>query len=67
VRRAGYQPRERKFAAGDLVYLRRQPADSIDVSVSRGAHKVHQVGARGYPSSSRAVNDTSLKKVCDQI
>jgi hypothetical protein len=47
VRRAGYQPRERKFAAGDLVYLRRQPADSTDVSVSRGAYKVHQVKANG--------------------
>jgi hypothetical protein len=47
VRRAGYQPRERKFAAGDLVYLHRQPADSTDVSVSRGAYKVHQVGANG--------------------
>jgi hypothetical protein len=47
VRRAGYQPRERKFAAGDLVYLRRQPAESTDGSVLRGAYKVHQVGANG--------------------
>jgi hypothetical protein len=47
VRRAGYQPRESKFAAGDLVYLRRQPADGTDVSVSRGAYKVYQVGANG--------------------
>ena len=47
VRRAGYQPREGKFAAGDLVYLHRQPADSTDVAVSRRAYKVHQVKANG--------------------
>jgi hypothetical protein len=29
------------------VYLCRQPVDSTDVSVSRGAYKVHQVGANG--------------------
>jgi hypothetical protein len=47
VRRAEYQPRERKFAPGDLVYLRQQSADSIDVSVSRGAYKMHRVRANG--------------------
>ena len=47
VRKTGYQPKERKFEVGDLVYLRRQPADKTDVSVSRGAYKVHQVGANG--------------------
>jgi hypothetical protein len=47
VRKAGYRPRERKFLVGDLVYLRRQPSDSTDVSVSRGAYKVRQVGVNG--------------------
>jgi hypothetical protein len=47
VRKAGYRPRKRKFLVGDLVYLQRQPSDSTDVSVSRGAYKVHQVGANG--------------------
>jgi hypothetical protein len=47
VRKAGYRPRERKFLVGDLVYLRRQPFDSTDVSVSREAYKVHQVGPNG--------------------
>jgi transposase InsO family protein len=47
VRKAGYRPRERKFLVEDLVYLRRQPSDSTDVLVSRGAYKVHQVGANG--------------------
>jgi hypothetical protein len=32
---------------GILVYLRRQRSDSTDVSVSRGAYKVHQVRANG--------------------
>jgi hypothetical protein len=44
VRKASYRPRERKFLVGDL---RRQPSDSTDVSVSRGAYRVHQVGANG--------------------
>jgi hypothetical protein len=47
VREAGYRPREWKFLVGDLVYLRRQPSDSTDVSVFKGAYKVHQVGANG--------------------
>jgi hypothetical protein len=29
------------------MYLRRQPSDSTDVSMSRGPYKVHQVGANG--------------------
>ena len=47
VRKTGYRPKERKFEAGDLVYLRRQPADKTDVSVTRGAYKVHNVGSGG--------------------
>ena len=47
VRKTGYRPKERKFEVGDLAYLRRQPADKTDVSVTRGAYKVHQVGSNG--------------------
>ena len=47
MRKSGYQPRERKFEIGDVVYLRRQPADSTDLAVTRGAYKVHQVGSSG--------------------
>jgi hypothetical protein len=47
VRKAGHQPRERKFLVGDMVYLRQQPSNSTNVLVSRGAYKVHQVGANG--------------------
>jgi hypothetical protein len=41
VRKAGYRPRERKFLVEDLVYLQRQPSNSTDVSLSRGAYKAH--------------------------
>ena len=47
VRKTGYRPKERKFEVGDLVYLRRQPADKTDVAVTRGAYKVHQIGSNG--------------------
>ena len=47
VRKTGYRPKERKFEVGDLAYLRRQPADKTDVSVTRGAYRVHQVGSNG--------------------
>jgi hypothetical protein len=36
VRKAGYRPRKRKFLVGDLVYLRRQPSDSTDVTIGPG-------------------------------
>ncbi|GAQ89454.1 putative retrotransposon protein [Klebsormidium nitens] len=47
VRKTGYRPKVRKFEVGDLAYLRRQPADKTDVSVTREAYRVHQVGSNG--------------------
>src|SRR3569623_2033130 len=32
---------------GYMVYLRRQPGDSTDLAVTRGAYTVHQAGANG--------------------
>ena len=47
VRKTGYRPKERKFEVGDLVYLRRQPADKTDVAVTRGVYRVHQLSTNG--------------------
>ena len=40
VRKTGYRPRLRKFQVDDVVYLRRQPGDSTDLAVTRGAYRV---------------------------
>ena len=47
VRKTGYRPRLRKFQVDDVVYLRRQPGDSTDLAVTRGAYRVHQIGSQG--------------------